>query len=129
MLKVAELRGPLLDYWVARAEGYGFLAWEHERVMSYIFPGPPVVYAPSVDPQQAVRIMERERIATGPVFYSNEWWAYGKDATRKQYGDSLCEAAMRCYVAEKFGALVPDERPRIINPHNAGRYFGTPCQG
>lgn len=126
MIEVATLNGPLLDYWVARAEGYGFLAWQNNRVWDHIFASQPIVYAPSVDPQHAVRIIERERITVGPVKGSDHWCAFGKDETQKQFGASFCEAAMRCYVASKFGRSVPDEQQRIINPENAERYFGPP---
>lgn len=114
-MKVSELSAELLDYWVARAEGKveTFKEWRSTRA-SY--------WRPSTMGQIAVPIMERERIGFAPsAFALGEWCAAGNlgaetyidggvlGGEHMQTGPTPLIAAMRCYVASKFGAEVPDE--------------------
>lgn len=107
-MKVSELSGELLDYWVTRAEGKveTFSEWRSTRA-SY--------WRPSTMPNIAVPIIEREEIAT---YRYDDWVALAKpdvypsgalSAQIIESGPTLLIAAMRCYVASKFGGDVPDE--------------------
>jgi hypothetical protein len=130
-MEVSQLEDALLDYWVAKAagvigiemrDGYpgipgwrggdynGSHTWEH--------------YNPSRNWGIAGSIIERERIG----FYDDTVWpapgvppttfsfAAGYDAPnqsnarfdREWYGPTPLVAAMRCFVAQKFGESVPD---------------------
>lgn len=106
-MKVSELEGDSLDYWVARAIGYidrhamamqAEQPWSCEFSKSWNLGGP---------------ILERERINL--EFISGEWCAY-IDTSEKMvrpdntcYGPTTLIAAMRCFVSSKFGDEVPDE--------------------
>lgn len=117
-MKVAELEGALLDLWVARAENVEVYAdsngdmWEGNRT-----------YRPSTDWARGGPIIERERI--GVDYLGHGCWkagitqengVYAPDAAGQlpltQHGETALEAAMRVYVASKFGDEVPDlEKP------------------
>jgi hypothetical protein len=93
-IKVAELTGHALDAWVARAEGApkgrtNYVAYS----TSWAVGGP---------------IIEREGMEVRPrndsVWQSQHWKPYAI-AT----GSTPLEAAMRAYVASKFGDAVPAE--------------------
>ena len=97
MTKVSELQGAELDYWVAKAEGYTRAQYEicgRGISSSWAVCGP---------------IIERELLSVRPHDDTN-WEASGY---RKgfcysivQIGKTPLEAAMRCYVASKFGEKV-----------------------
>lgn len=92
-MKVSELSGHDLDKWVSKAEGCRRI---HPFSSKWMLAGP---------------IIERERITLSAVI-GGQWAAY-KDPQASnsfdQYGSTPLEAAMRCYVASKFGDEVPDE--------------------
>ncbi|UEP42741.1 phage protein NinX family protein [Burkholderia sp. B21-005] len=129
-MKVSDLTGVLLDYWVARAEGI-----EAERLS--------VRFAPEVVEDACIRddifkfnpseswmlggpIIGRERIGffqtfhdRHPYFSEGTRWTACLNATSYEgdmvdgdassRGPTQLVAAMRAYVASKFGNEVPDE--------------------
>lgn len=135
-MKVSELSGVLLDLWVAKATGMDFVmhkghpatftefdpeghANEHnvEEWRNYYW------FQPSTDWRDGGPIIERERIDI--IDRGNEW-AAGKDASISSSGEGQgyvdwiemsneCTgptpliAAMRAFVASKYGDEVPDE--------------------
>jgi Protein of unknown function (DUF2591) len=112
-MKVSELSGGLLDYWVFAAEtGRPF-----DSDM-YVNPA----YSPSTNWAQGGAIIERRLIALEPsskqIVGDNDavWWAGSPDVFSEVdegdygcYGATPLIAAMRAYVASKFGNEVPDE--------------------
>lgn len=130
-MKTSELTGPLLDYWVARAEGFecgvGPASNAPGKVCGvklstgWFFP-----WSPSTDWAIGGPIIERERIAIvfARVRYDTdaggEWDAYvGADYSGPDgqvmskhdtvHGPTMLITAMRAYVASKFGEVLPDE--------------------
>ncbi|EPS1221625.1 phage protein NinX family protein [Burkholderia cenocepacia] len=88
-MKVSELSGEALDYWVARAEGYDeqsarFVVDAHAYSSQWAHGGP---------------IIERERISV--VERGHHW--FGDAPGVSETGGSPLEAAMRAYVATRFG--------------------------
>ncbi len=137
-MKVSELQGALLDYWVGRAggEGVGTMprdpqTWPVriqdgicEKAAAISKEGKPCwwyEYAPSTDWAQAGPIIYREGITTTApchrydVSHSQEWTAnIGSGLSPHapchwRTGPTPLIAAMRCYVASKFGEEVPDQ--------------------
>ncbi|SIO50413.1 Protein of unknown function [Burkholderia sp. GAS332] len=108
-MKVAELKGPWLDYWVARAESASDLEMPHEDGSKRKY---------SSDAELAKPIIDRERIYVGSICDSqlgNQSIACIGETDGRRLplsADSLClgdtdfEAAMRCYVYSKFGPEV-----------------------
>ncbi|WP_240690340.1 phage protein NinX family protein [Burkholderia cepacia] len=121
------MTGALLDFWVARADGYqrGTVG---EGVDAFNGGRGPIVFAisngmlrvakkeivsdwaPSVDWTQGGPIIERARIQIVPQNVNHlRWSAYMDEGLRpgkfpvEQYGETLLIAAMRAYVASKFG--------------------------
>ena len=123
-MKTSELNGALLDLWVARAEGkcvtvqpgvWGMAlinelgrcsisanTWEGARY-----------FEPSTKWAQSGPIIERERIDVETPLFVGGWTATLE--TRTSYhrfdGPTPLVAAMRAYVASKFGDEVPDDSP------------------
>ncbi|WVR18314.1 hypothetical protein y223_00034 [Bordetella phage PY223] len=121
-MKTSELSGALLDYWVARAELEEFKGCKLDRnVQSRIdeklsHAGQP--FRPSLNWAQGGPIIERERISVVIDKDDNEWQAamnvcdqnmMGFGGNHYQYGPTPLVAAMRAYVASKYGDSVPDE--------------------
>ena len=101
-IKVSELEGDKLDYWVARAEG---LAYSHDYHWGWGLVGP---------------IIEREKISVSwsgvnSIGTNREW--HSKKYSKKLnsvfvlYGATPLEAVKRCFVASKFGDEVDDPQP------------------
>lgn len=126
-MKVCELSGMALDYWACRAllaqfEGQQLTREVIEQVKRQIGAYP---FRPSTDWVVGGPIIERERIAlfqTWPeahVHFSEatRWtaWTNGASYTVEVEGDAQgigptqLVAAMRAFVASKFGDEVPDE--------------------
>lgn len=131
-MKTSELTGALLALWVARAEGI-----EEKRGIKLYASGPclyketqwgggePFPYRPDCDWEHGGPIIEREKLYLrdpDPMArhvdssLDNKWEAAkANHATRMyehhQYGKTALLAAMRCYVASKFGEEVPDTEP------------------
>jgi hypothetical protein len=116
--KVAELEGALLDAAVAKAEGArvlpGRIEWPGEIQMVSMGG-----YRPGEDWFDGGPIIERERLVLGPTDKLGEWIAYADGATITDWGSDTITgsstygtgptplvAAMRAYVASKFGATV-----------------------
>lgn len=110
-MKTAELTGELLDHWVAKAEGKPFIHYFADESHGELHF--------STDWAQGGPIIERERIA---LTYDKalDWSAFhdayidiaGYQRAEKntaEDGPTPLIAAMRAYVASKFGEEVPDE--------------------
>ncbi|WP_186200644.1 DUF2591 domain-containing protein [Burkholderia gladioli] len=114
-MKVAELIGALLDYWVARAEDYPLSCdWDQgDYILIGTGAGDLEQFAPSTDWSDGGPIIERARIdlkAPPNMDAPDEhvdWAASVPDPnvayTREYFGETPLIAAMRAYVASKFG--------------------------
>jgi hypothetical protein len=113
--KVSELEGGQLDYWVAKAEGKsspGLYRGERGETFCSLHDSVYHVYAPSTGWADGGPIIERERIAvaearTVPPSWSA--WIRGvpwHDDTPDGFGPTPLIAAMRAYVAAKYGEEV-----------------------
>ncbi len=128
-MRVEKLTGNLLDYWTARAQYapntkkmesdsliYRCLRHDERQVVAEFVKAHGVdgTYSPSTDWGQGGPIIEREDVSIDPYhsdgFYT---WRASRDvsdaSTRVAYGETALIAAMRCFVASKFGDSVPDE--------------------
>jgi hypothetical protein len=115
MMKVAELSGAELDYWVARAEGQSAEIVRPNQSEVACVVNNSWNFAPSTDWDDGGPIIERERIRLQPN--ADTWAAQIFADTRALiptygYGSTALEAAMRAYVASKYGNEVPDESAR-----------------
>ena len=90
MLKTSELTGAALDWMVAKCTG---MTWD-------VSLSGPYTYKPSTDWAQGGPIIEREGIALY-LYGDSEWNAHV--GGRESVGPTPLIAAMRCYVASKFG--------------------------
>lgn len=124
-MRVADLVGAQLDYWVARALGFESVrALETGSDLCIIECDgyQTKEWKPSMDWEQAGPIIARERITI--VASSEEWTAcytngsvsldLDATATLQQEGPTPLIAAMRAYVASRCGEEVEDA------PRNAG---------
>ena len=109
-MKVAELEGNLLDYWVAKGEGYTAL-WNE----GYWFTGldPDKKYSPSTRWEQGGPILYIEQMSLKRCTH-NRWiaWKEGVPNACEQEGTTPLIAICRCFVASKYGDEVPDEVSR-----------------
>lgn len=108
-MKTSELTGAELDAWVARAEGYKARTddecdWWDADDGGFVRQKE---WEPSTDWAQGGPIIERERININErdgdcwgAFYSGKW---------TKFGPTPLIAAMRTFVASKYGDTVPDE--------------------
>lgn len=119
MKKVSELTGAELDYWVARAEGLE-PDWNEENGSWCIPPSYELVYSPSHFWGIAVPIIERERInlnCRGEYALEGFEWAAQIFPTDPPispvygYGPTPLIAAMRAFVASRYGEEVPEVTP------------------
>jgi hypothetical protein len=121
-MRVEQLIGANLDYWVARAEGlearivrisHDAEAWNQcvaaGRLGDY-------QYTPSTTWRHGGPIIDRERMnfatfGTGPAGESGQppIVAIPQEGRRAMEGPTHLVAAMRAHVASKFGDEVPDE--------------------
>lgn len=118
-MKVSELEGALLDYWVARAEGFAAEICRDEkgsfciRTKRYAvdgqFRGP---FFPSTEWADGGPIVAREGISVLrweiPADDGMLWTARNLTATVHERGFAPLVAAMRAFVASKFGGEVAD---------------------
>jgi hypothetical protein len=119
-MKVSELEGAVLDYWVAKANGA-----DGQIIKSYspcnldyfqLASGTP--FRPSTHWAHAGPMIERERIVAFPDG-AGGWAAFVQKNPTCSYvdttaydemrGPTLLIAAMRAYVASKFGDEVPGQ--------------------
>ena len=123
-VKVSGLEGAALDYAVAHCQGLpirhdplefksganaGYWIWEHPiHDLKLACNRIGKEYSPSLLWVLGGPIMERERIALEPT-YTTEWVAFVNVAGEPRYacsGSTPLLAAMRCYVATKFGGEI-----------------------
>lgn len=130
-MKVFELEGPLLDYWAAKADGLDpIMEWyltATPRPACVWLRGPngkPFFkageYSPSTDWKIGGPIIEREKYEPHWLPRQQEWFVYRIQhetdgfVTHLGYGNTMLIAAMRCFVASKFGEEVPDDEPEKV---------------
>ncbi len=112
-MKVAELTGAELDYWVAKAEGeklprirkttMGYSTVEVLRKPIY------VSFKPSTRWQQGGPLIEKYTIELRKCLYSDNWFALmHKAGTKEVFGETPLIAICRCIVASKYGEEVND---------------------
>lgn len=116
-MKTCELEGAALDYWVARAEGKNYAEnkeWGNATIndlgrcsIAHRNWNCAKYFEPSKNWGHGGPIIERERITAEP-HYPGGWFATNGGADSFK-GPTLLIAAMRCYVASKFGDEVPAE--------------------
>lgn len=119
-MKVSELSGAMLDYWVAMAEGHALSSEWDCALDGGILIGtgagdPQRRFAPSADWSDGGPIIDRVPFGIFEKFDGG--WAAGiyrpQAGTRDlcvayETGDTLLIAAMRAYVAFRFSDEVPD---------------------
>lgn len=124
-MNARELTGEALAVWVVRAQGW--LICHHPDALSahyadvvggfigYIGGDYPTQYRPDINWSQGGTIIERESIAISRQLYSDgslrEWCAHPSgdhDSFLVLTGATPLEAAMRCYVAMKYGEELPE---------------------
>lgn len=120
-MKVSELTGAQIDFWVAKAEGWKckvdvVFAGRHEGQTAcqvWVEPtekmhGYNVPYLPSSEWYYGGPIIERERIGFSELL-NGDWSARIKTSTGPWgEGKTHLIAAMRAFVASKYGDEVPD---------------------
>jgi hypothetical protein len=109
-LKTSELQGAVLDWAVAKAEGIELSNGCYNRLLidGRMSAGQKMLtpYNPSTDWALAGPIIERERIGfkyTGTAMEFVAWVNGELSTVNDQHGPTPLDAAMRCYVASKFG--------------------------
>lgn len=119
-MKIAELEGALLDYWVALALGFDAVITRRKcyRVTRYNHGVERVIrvsFAPSTEWSQGGPIIGCERITFirrgqhfGAMLPARDDSCPGDGHTWPIYGETHLIAAMRAYVASKYGEEVPD---------------------
>ena len=115
-MKTSELTGNKLCYAACMIE-MPHLLWgktiglhEHSNQVIVAKLVEPDCYSPFMGWALAGPIIERGGISTYPI--NNRWWATHRNgAALTESGDTLLEAAMRCYVASKLGdeVNIPEE--------------------
>lgn len=120
-MKVLELEGAQLDYWVALAEGLEAMiavSAEPKAISICLTPQPygRERYRPSTDWAKGGPIIEREGISllqVGQGDSAAKWSAnfetWYEDRDDPWTGPTPLIAAMRAFVASKYGEEVPDE--------------------
>ena len=104
-MKVSELDGAQLSYWVAKAENWPSLNWANGRPMTqaeWIAAFPDSVSWPVAGP-----IIERERISIKQC-EDGGCYAYFDHKDGSAAGETPIIAAMRASVASRLGDEVPD---------------------
>lgn len=119
MKKVSELTGVQLDYWVARALGYKVNATEDEAGYArWVTPENHILcypFEPSKSWSQGGPIIEDHGLgvakvyepADGPITEGQEYAAISLNDAITMYGPKPLVAAMRVFVASKYGEEVP----------------------
>jgi hypothetical protein len=121
-MRISELEGAWLDYWVARAAELpkprvdDGLCWVEVPPCNHD-PESAVdaAFGPSTDWNEGGPIIDREGIS---IVKFDDCWGAGKAAGNRfetakadvrHLGSTALIAAMRCYVGARFGDEVPDE--------------------
>jgi hypothetical protein len=108
-MKVSELEGALLDYWVAKADGVDV---HIDKTLHRCFiPSPTdpqwdTDYLPSQRWEEGGEIIEREKLISS--YFNDRWW-FWNEKTPMISGPSPLVAAMRAYVHSVYGQEVADE--------------------
>lgn len=107
-MKTENLIGATLDYWAAIANGHDVSKWGMVPMDAWY----------SSRWEIAGPIIERERLQISympsdaehdvPRWYANPYPPLDATGGNSRVGRTALEAAMRCYVAIKFGDEVPD---------------------
>lgn len=116
-MKVSELEGALLDYWVAKAEGKDVCPRSHNS--SFLHPEYCFTHKKGICESYSTEwavggpILELNRIETHYNPTAKTWVARLSEGNRGFKGNKFTDgalliAAMRCYVVSKFGDEVPD---------------------
>lgn len=116
-VKVSEASGVVLDWLVAKCEGFSYEHYEHNRKKWAKGDYRPRHWMPSTDPAQGWPIIEREMQAHGFDVWKtpdmNECAATYTRGVPSEYvfGPTALIAAMRCRVVSKLGETVevPEE--------------------
>lgn len=108
-MKVSELTGAQLDYWVAKVEG--FMRPRIEGGVCVVDQPDGLPMNPSTDWAHGGPIIERQKIMV--TWNADHWISGANDAvdnpkSRIWSGRTALIAAMRAHVASKFGDEVPD---------------------
>ena len=112
-IKTSELKGPALDWAVAKCEGIELVGGYYNRLLvdGRMSRGQEmlVIFKPSTDWAQAGPIIEREGISL--VFKDGDCYANAPSSLTPSFSHYPLVAAMRCYVASKLGDVVevPDD--------------------
>lgn len=109
-----ELTGRALDWHVARAMGFSPSLVDGHRVPTvqvadkdYFGQWAAVIWMPSSTWHQGGPIIEQEKIGVWPPDPEHPHWTAGKAGVMQAItGHTLLIAAMRCFVASKFGEEV-----------------------
>lgn len=109
-IKVSELEGARLDYWVGRANDLNVAIDEDKECYECKQEGIPTIadYFPSTDWSVGGPIIERERISID-ARPSGKYDAIALTDGKWLEGPTPLIAAMRCFVASKFGEEVEDD--------------------
>ena len=112
-MQIKDLKGAMLDYWVARAEGLKAEIKHrgHSAETCWtILPNGVTDYhfTPSTSWAQGGPIIEREEISLLPGPWSAQVFLEDGLRSFEGTGSTPLVAAMRAYVASKFGDEVPD---------------------
>jgi hypothetical protein len=112
-MKVSELQGAELDYWVAKAEGKVCLL-NRKKAVCYVS-GCTEVYSPSTDWSRGGPIIDRDGITVEAIWPISgalpvKVWHAERNSVDYQFGTTPLIAAMRCYVATNFGVTVDDSQ-------------------
>jgi hypothetical protein len=110
-MKVAELEGRALDYWVAKAEGLPLSeSWNcaaADGILVGTGAGDLELFSPSTSWEFGGPIIEAEK------FYlewdADGYWVAATPHSAQYRATTPLVAAMRAFVADKFGDTVPDE--------------------
>lgn len=124
-MKVSELEGAVLDLFVGMADERHVKIFPQLGCVEYHITGKKSIgkikniYSPSTDWSQGGPIIERERIKLEPVesfsqadseeYPDGAWYAEISNKYTGGEGETSLIAAMRCYVASKYGDEVPDQ--------------------
>lgn len=112
-MKVSELTGAALEYWVAKAEGLPLSveANQGDYILIGTGRGDMAKFSPSADWSQGGPIIERDNIRLQPPRHAPQWTAdcVGEGGVvHFADGPTPLIAAMRAKVASKYGGEVPD---------------------
>lgn len=109
-MKVFELTGAELDYWVAKANDYNAVVSDG---LCWVIDDPDhwERYQPSSDWSHGGRIIEREKIDVEYRARQKQWFAMIelKASLPREWGETCLIAAMRTFVSSHFGDEVPSE--------------------